>query len=201
MEKRRSFKEEFSLMAILLIPVSIAINMVGFQIAQLLRLPIYLDTIGTIMIGMLAGPWVAAVAGLLTNMLNAIFNPVYLPYAFVSIAIGIAAGLLSKHKMMLKPWKVAISGVVLTLVSTIIAAPITVILFGGVTGSTGSAITAVFLTSGQKIWSAVFSSQFLTDFGDKVLSVVICYLIVKSMSSRYLSKLKYGQLYMRKSVR
>ncbi|KGT72790.1 histidine kinase, partial [Bradyrhizobium japonicum] len=35
-------KKDFTLMAILLIPVCVAINMVGFQVAQLLRLPIFL---------------------------------------------------------------------------------------------------------------------------------------------------------------
>lgn len=92
-------KNDFSLIAILLIPVSIAINIVGFQIAQMLRLPIFLDTIGTILIGLLAGPWVAAITGLLTNLINGIFNPVYLAYIPTAMVIGIAAGYLSKVKM------------------------------------------------------------------------------------------------------
>ena len=191
-------KNDFSLIAILLIPVSIAINIVGFQIAQMLRLPIFLDTIGTILIGLLAGPWVAAITGLLTNLINGIFNPVYLAYIPTAMVIGIAAGYLSKFKMTQGLIKMVISGIIITLVVTIVSAPITVLVFGGATGNTSSAITAVFLASGQQIWGAVFSSTIITEFIDKILSVVISALIVKGMSSRYLSKFKYGNLYLKK---
>ena len=186
------------MIAILLIPVSIAINIVGFQIAQMLRLPIFLDTIGTILIGLLAGPWVAAITGLLTNLINGIFNPVYLAYIPTAMVIGIAAGYLSKFKMTQGLIKMVISGIIITLVVTIVSAPITVLVFGGATGNTSSAITAVFLASGQQIWGAVFSSTIITEFIDKILSVVISALIVKGMSSRYLSKFKYGNLYLKK---
>jgi energy-coupling factor transport system substrate-specific component len=193
----KGIKSDFSLMAILLIPVCVALNIIGFQIAGLLRLPIYLDVIGTILIGMLAGPWVAIVAGLVTNLINGVFNPVYFPYAIVSMAIGAAAGILSKYGYFQKVWKVIVSGIVITLLATIISAPITVLLFGGVTGNPSAIITAAFLASGQEIWSAVFSAQILTEIADKVLSAFICYFIVKSISDRYLSKLKYGSLYMK----
>lgn len=193
-------KKDFTLMAILLIPVCVAINMVGFQVAQLLRLPIFLDTIGTILIGVVAGPWVAIVAGIITNLINSIFNPVYLPYTVVSMAMGLAAGILSRTGMFKKMWKVIVSGVILSFVSTIISAPITVLVFGGATGNTSAAITAFLMASGQQIWTAVFSSSFITEVGDKVISVIICYLIIKNMSDRYLSKLNYGHLYMKEGM-
>lgn len=94
-----------------------------------------------------------------------------------------------------------ISGIIITLVVTIVSAPITVLVFGGATGNTSSAITALFLASGQQIWGAVFSSTIITEFIDKILSVVISALIVKGMSSRYLSKFKYGNLYLKNRSR
>lgn len=193
-------KKDFTLMAILLIPVCVAINMVGFQVAQLLRLPIFLDTIGTILIGAIAGPWVAIVAGIITNLINSIFNPVYLPYTVVSMAVGLVAGLLSRAGMFKSMWKVIVSGVILSFVSIIISAPITVLVFGGATGNTSAAITAFLMASGQEIWTAVFSSTFITEVGDKVISAIICYFIIKNMSDRYLSKLNYGHLYMKDSM-
>ncbi|KNF09743.1 protein of unknown function DUF3816 [Gottschalkia purinilytica] len=198
MKIKKGIAKDFSMMAVLLIPVAIAINIVGFQITQLLRLPIYLDTIGTIMVAMICGPWVGAVAGLLTNLINAIFNPVYLPFTFVSIAIGITTGYLSKKGMFLKLWKSIVSGIILTVVTTVIAAPITVLAFGGGTGHTTSAITATLLAAGQNIWKAVITSTIVGDSVDKIISAIIAYGIVKSMSSRYLSKLSYGEIYIKK---
>lgn len=196
---KRSFKDDFNMMAMLLIPIAVAVNLVGFQLANVLRLPIFLDTIGTILVGVIAGPWVALLAGLITNLINAIFNPTYLPYALTSMAIGVGAGLLSKYGFFKNVPKAIVSGIIITLIAVVVSAPITVLVFGGATGSTSSLITATFLASGQQLWTAVFSSSFITEVADKVVSVLIVYFIVKGMSDRYLSKMNYGYLYMKRN--
>lgn len=48
--------ETFSMMVILLIPVAIAINIVGGQMTSILKIPVDLDMIGVILVGALAGP-------------------------------------------------------------------------------------------------------------------------------------------------
>ncbi len=48
---------QFGTRVIMLIPIAIAINIVlGQTVAAVLKLPIYLDSIGTILVGVLAGP-------------------------------------------------------------------------------------------------------------------------------------------------
>ena len=45
-------------------PVAIAINIVlGYTVQNVLKLPIYLDSIGTILVGVLAGPLAGALTG------------------------------------------------------------------------------------------------------------------------------------------
>ena len=192
-------KNEFSLISILLIPVAIAINFVGFQIAQALKLPMYLDSIGTMLVGLIAGPWVGAATGLLTNLINGVFNPVYFAFTPIAILIGVLAGLFSKYKMMTNPIKIGTSIVIMTLILTVAQAPIIVYAFGGATGTGSAAITAAFLASGKKIWESVFSSTIIVELADKGISLITAFLIAKSMSSRYLSKFKYGEQYIRKS--
>ena len=192
-------KNEFSLISILLIPVAIAINFVGFQIAQALKLPMYLDSIGTMLVGLIAGPWVGAATGLLTNLINGVFNPVYFAFTPIAILIGVLAGLFSKYKMMSNPIKIGTSIVIMTLILTVAQAPIIVYAFGGATGTGSAAITAAFLASGKKIWESVFSSTIIVELADKGISLITAFLIAKSMSSRYLSKFKYGEQYIRKS--
>lgn len=46
----KSLKEDFSLMSTLLIPVAVAINFTGSFIASSLKLPLFLDAIGTVFI-------------------------------------------------------------------------------------------------------------------------------------------------------
>lgn len=190
-----NIKKDFSMLALLFIPVAIAINIVGFQLCQVLRLPIFLDSIGTILIGVLAGPWVGAIAGLLTNSINGIFNPIYFAYAPTSIFVGITAGILSRYGMISKLWKLIISALIIVIVATISSGTITAIVFGGATGTTGSIITGTLLAAGKNIITSVFSVQVFQELADKFISMFIVYMVIKGMSSRYLSKLKYGPLY------
>ena len=49
--------------------VAIAINIAVGSIVFALRLPIYLDSIGTVLVGALAGPWAGALTGILSNLI------------------------------------------------------------------------------------------------------------------------------------
>lgn len=198
---KRSFKDDFNMMAMLLIPIGVAINIVGFTLTNTLRIPIFLDTIGTILVGVIAGPWVGLLTGVVTNLINGVFNPGFIPYAITSAAIGLAAGFLSKGGFFKSVPKVLVSGLIITLIGVVVSAPITVLVFGGASGSSSSIITAAFLASGQEIWTAVFSSSFISEIIDKIVSVLIVFFIVKKMSDRYLSKMNYGHLYMKRGTK
>src|SRR5258706_5743291 len=50
-----SMRKEFSTVTWVLIPVAIALNIAVGQIVYTLKLPLYLDSIGTILVGVLAG--------------------------------------------------------------------------------------------------------------------------------------------------
>lgn len=192
MNETKGIGKDFSLMAILLIPVAIAINIVGGQLAALLKIPVYLDCIGTIIVGMLAGPWVGAVTGFLSNAINAIFDPTFLPYSLVSIAVGLVTGFLSQRQMFKKISYIVISGVIIAFTASIIAAPITAYLFGGVTGSGSTFITALLLATGKNLMQSVFTAAIISDLADKLISIFVAYFVIRNMSARYLSKFKYG---------
>lgn len=155
--------ETFSMMVILLIPVAIAINIVGGQMTSILKIPVDLDMIGVILVGALAGPLPAAVTGVLTNLINGIFDPTWIPYAFCAFFIGISSGLLSKYNMMTKVWKLVISGIIIALVGTITATPITVFFFGGATGGGASMLAAGLMATGKQILESVLSVYIVTE--------------------------------------
>jgi energy-coupling factor transport system substrate-specific component len=69
-------------------------------VASGLRLPLYLDSIGTILVGVLAGPIAGAATGLLSNLTwtfvlggTALGSPYAWPFAIVAAEIGLLAGL------------------------------------------------------------------------------------------------------------
>ena len=64
---RRS--RDLSTATLTLMVVAIAINIAVGSLTSALRLPIYLDSIGTVLVGALAGPWAGALTGMLSNLI------------------------------------------------------------------------------------------------------------------------------------
>ena len=64
---RRS--RDLSTSTLSLMVVAIAINIAVGSLTVALRLPIYLDSIGTVLVGVLAGPWAGALTGILSNLI------------------------------------------------------------------------------------------------------------------------------------
>jgi hypothetical protein len=83
---------------LLLMVVSIAINITIGSIIVALRLPIYVDSIGTVLVGVLAGPWAGALTGLLSNLIWSLLpvpggaGPFTAAFAPVAMVIGLMAG-------------------------------------------------------------------------------------------------------------
>jgi len=85
---------------LVLIPCAIALNIVlGSTVQQVLKLPIYLDSLGTIVTGVLGGPIAGLVTGALTDLIWAYVLPSPLaaptagPFAITGAVIGVLAGL------------------------------------------------------------------------------------------------------------
>jgi energy-coupling factor transport system substrate-specific component len=89
----------FDTRTIVLIPIAIAINIVlGQTVGAALKIPIYLDSIGTILVGVLAGPIPGLVTGLLANLIwtyvlpAPLQSPYAAPFAVVAAEIGFMSG-------------------------------------------------------------------------------------------------------------
>jgi len=102
-KRLESITSQFSTRVIVLIPIAIAINIIlGQTVSAALKVPIYLDSIGTILVGVLAGPIAGALTGGLANLiwtyvLPAPFHSDYAaPFFIVAVEIGLLAGLFGR---------------------------------------------------------------------------------------------------------
>lgn len=98
-----SIASQFDLRTLVLMPIAIAVNIIlGAAVANALKIPIYLDSIGTILVGALAGPIPGALTGFLANILWQYVIPppfqgaVAAPFAIVAAVIGLMAGLFAR---------------------------------------------------------------------------------------------------------
>lgn len=87
-----SIKKEFTTRTLVLIPIAIAINIAIGELVTRLKLPVYLDSIGTVLVGALAGPWAGLVTGALANIIWGLINPFAVPFFYVAAVIGVMAG-------------------------------------------------------------------------------------------------------------
>lgn len=176
-------------LAIVLIPVCIAIDWAGHAIATALKLPLFLDSIGTVLGGILAGPWVGGISGLIVNFISAgTVDPIAAPYCIVSLAIGLAAGIggyYGWHKTW--PGRVLLY-VVIVLVASILSTPLNIVLYHGQSGvALGDAIYAGLVKSGWPTWLAAYIDEATGDIPDKLITVAVAVLIYQGLPSRFRS--------------
>lgn len=110
-----NIKKEFSTRTLVLIPIAIAINIVMGELTTRLKVPIYLDSIGTVLVGAIAGPWAGALTGALANLIWGFFNAYAAAFFYVAAVIGVMAGLAGKSGAFVKispRWLSAIIGAV-----------------------------------------------------------------------------------------
>jgi hypothetical protein len=99
--------------ALALIPLAIAINIAVGQLVTVLKLPIYLDSIGTVLVGALVGPWVGLLTGVLANLIwSLLVGPIPAYFAYVAGVIGLIAGFAGKWGVFNRPSPRWLSGLI-----------------------------------------------------------------------------------------
>ena len=179
-------KKDFSTMTVALIPVAIVVNMVVRQMASAVKLPVFLDSIGTILVGILAGPWAGLATGIMTNLIwGLISSPVAAAFAPVAGVIGLVAGLCAKTGLFQSWWKAILAGVLIGVAASCTAVPIRVYMFGGVTGSGADFLTAYLLRTGQDLFGSVIITVMTTNIPDKIASALMAWGIVRALPQRF----------------
>ncbi|MFZ2488445.1 MAG: ECF transporter S component [Anaerolineae bacterium] len=182
-------KREFSVNTLALIPVAIALNIVVGQITSTLKLPIFLDSLGTILVGVLAGPWAGLFTGILTNLIwGLISDPVAAAFAPVAGVIGLVAGLAARAGLFKQWWKVLLAGVLIGVAASIVAVPIRVYMFGGVTGSGADFITAYLLATGRDLFGSVIITVLSSNVPDKVVTALAVWGIIQALPQRFAAR-------------
>lgn len=180
---------DFNTMTWVLMPVAIAINMAVGQIVATLKLPVYLDSIGTVLVGVICGPWAGALTGALANtILGLTINADFLPWWPVAALIGLVAGICANFGLFKSWWKVVVTGFIIALVAAMASVPIALLVYGGITASGTGLITAFLVESGRGMVQAVFASSFLTEPVDKITTAMLAFAIIQGLSRRFIAR-------------
>lgn len=129
----------------------------------------------------LAGPLTALIANLLRGL---VMEPVAAAFAPVAALIGLVAGLLARAGMVRGPVQAAISGAIIAVALSVVAVPIRVWIFGGVTGSGADFITGWMLQAGRDLFSSTLVTVVTSNLADKIVTALIAWGIVKGLPPR-----------------
>ena len=156
-----------------IIAFSAVLNLLGGNVALLLRLPVYLDSFGTMFTAVLLGPAAGMVPGIISGVIGGCTSDVYaFFYLPVQMILGLVCGLTARQIRSLKArtlWKLLPLAAVISLPGTIVSSLITALVFGGITSSGSTVLVQLFHTAGIPLTASVFLIQFLTDYLDRVI--------------------------------
>ena len=170
-----------------------AINVIGGSIALLFRLPVYLDTVGTMLAAALLGPVYGMVPGLISGLVSGFTSDIYaLYYIPVQLITGVAAGLLFK-KFNLKGLKIIPAAACISLPGTVVSAAITAVVFGGITSSESTLLVQLLHGLGLGLTASVCAVQVLTDYADRAVVLLLVLMVLTVLPSSVIFMIQKGR--------
>jgi len=161
----------------------IILNVVLGTAVSALKVPVlFLDTIGTVLMAVLFGPWWGASVGFLTNIVLGITSsPTAIFFGIVNIVVAIVVGMMAR-KFNFTKWYVAVlTGLILSVVAPLIGTPISIALTGGIDGSGMDVIVLWLRATGESVFASTFISRITGNFVDKIITCLIIMFIISKI--------------------
>ncbi|GAA2961028.1 ECF transporter S component [Glutamicibacter bergerei] len=167
-----------------LIPVALALNIILGQFVGSVMVPLYLDSIGTVLVGFLAGRRAGAATGVLSTLIWSLFAPTVLPFAAGAALVGFLAGTAARFGALRRPYLAPVAGAVAGVLVGVVSAPVAAFVFGGTSGVGTGAVVAAFRSMGDSLLSAVTKQALISDPGDKAIVFLIAALLIYALPKR-----------------
>lgn len=168
---------------ILIFIIGIIINIAFTYIVLILKIPfLFMDSIGTILIAIIVGPTLSAIAGLITNIITSItIDYINLHFAIVNVLIGLIIGIIAK-KYDFKILKIAIiSGLIVGIISGLISTAISIALTNGLTTRNIDKYIQALINSGKSLIISTAIGTLPAAIIDKVVSCIMVSIAIKKI--------------------
>lgn len=188
---RQRIAEEMTGAALPFVAFCIALNLTAGQITAALKIPLYLDSIGTILVAVLVGPWSAVICGSAANLLAAALgNPSMIFFIPVVAVIGAFTGFLARLGWFRKWHLVALGGLLQGILAAAASAPISAYLFSGVMMAGTDVLVLYFRSVGNTLLNSVLYQGLTSDPADKLVSYLIVFFLTRNIPQRLVSRLR-----------
>lgn len=155
------------------------------ELVYRLDLPLYLDTIGCILVGALLGPAAGAFTASVSCSLWIIIAPSALPFSLASIVTGWFAGLVAKLDGFSNWLTTVVSGVIAGLAVGILSAPLTYILLNSPLDREEFDLFCVLEAAGDYFTQPFTFWRLIADPIDKILIFLLVFWVAPLIAKRY----------------
>ncbi|GAA2180516.1 hypothetical protein GCM10009847_18710 [Leucobacter tardus] len=173
-----------------LMPVAIALNItVGQIVGTLTPVPLYLDSLGSVLIGVLAGPAAGALTGVLANLIWGVtINPTVIAFTAGAAFVGAAAGWAAKLGAFRAPWWAILAGLIAGIPGGALGAPVAAFVFGGGLGVGTGGVVATLQAAGLEMLHATTVQSLVSDTADKAIIFLLAFLVLRSLPRRIVDR-------------
>ena len=169
-----------------LIPLAVGINLAMGKFAAATSLPLFLDTVGTVLVAALVGPAAALLTGIVSQTTFTVLDGRLMWLAFLPVQLGVAlfASWAAWRGLFATVPRSLLSGAVLGLLAATLSWPISLLLFGGVTAGGVTIVTTVLTALGVPLAWAVYAASLSSDVLDKVITFLLVHAVLISLPTR-----------------
>jgi PAS domain S-box-containing protein len=164
---------------------------VGQLVRNVFKLPIFLDSIGTILSGALVGPLAGAGVGALSNILAGLLfsDPGIMPYAITAACIGAAAGGAAALGAFKSLPGAILAGLFTGVLAALVSAPISAYVTQATSSPGQVALRSVFASTGENMMKTITLEGFVADPLDKAISFAIAFFVLRALPSEIVQPL------------
>ncbi len=180
-----------NLKAFLYCSAAVGLNMLFSFVVAAFELPLYLDTVGTVVVAIMGGYLPGVLVGFLTNIIKVIIDPSAIYYGFINVLIAVVAAFFAERK-----WHKKIRGVIgLILIITIIGGGMGALIpwfMEGLTFDTESLSGIIYSTG---LFNSLFShiiSSIIKNIMDKGLTVIIALIILYFLPNKLYDRFRFN---------
>jgi energy-coupling factor transport system substrate-specific component len=168
---------------VVIILASLGLNFAGHAIAVTFGLPLFLDSVGTVLAGVVGGPWVGGSVGFISNLVSSnTVDPIAAPYGVVSFAVGFVAGLARYLNWQKRASGWAALWLITFVIASVVSTPLNFLISGGKSGvALGDSIYAALNGAHLPRIVAAFVGEAAVDLPDKLLTVIAALLIAQGL--------------------
>ena len=179
---------------LLLCAVALLINVAGDRLVGLLKLPLYLDNIGSALAAALGGYIPGIVVGFFTNLITGLrdYNNTY--FGSLTVLIAISSAWFARRGYYDKPWKLPVIAITFALIGGGLGSVLSWTLYGfdfGIGVSAPLARRLFAMGKFSQFW-AQFTADMLLDLADKAITVSIVAVVLNQMPQKLRQKLFFA---------